>query len=381
MRQQLVIGSGFVAKYPDGGGIYWVPLQYLRGFRDLGVDAFWLEVLEGTADAAVDRMFVDTFLARAKELGIAEWTAIAFYPKGVERPDVREMFGIAAEDLDARMRDAVLLNLVGSLNAALRAPFARSILFDLDPGLFQIWASEWGMGVGQHDVHLTIGQHLGAADCPIPLCGVEWYKTWPAVHLPSWPEATSTGDRYTTVTQWWSPESAWLGDDLYDCSKRNSFIQVLDLPRRTTACLELAANIHPVESHEIDLFASHGWRLVQPEVAARTPQQYHSYIQASRGEFGCAKPGYVKGRTGWLSDRSVCYLASGRPCILQDTAASEHLPRTDALQFFSTLEEAASALAAAEANYHTATRQARRLAAELFSTDVILPPILRLAGL
>jgi hypothetical protein len=327
-------------------------------------------------------MFVDTFLARAQELGIAEWTAIAFYPRGVDQPDVREVFGTAAQDLDARMRDAALLNLAGSFsNAALRAPFARSILFDIDPGLFQIWASEWGMGVGEHDVHVTLGQHLGAADCPIPLCGVEWQTTWPAVHLPSWPEVTSRGDCYTTVTQWWSEESARLGDEVYDCSKRNSFIEVLDLPRRTAACLELAANIHPVETNEIDLFRSHGWRVVPPEVAARTPQQFRSYVQHSRGEFGCAKPGFVKGRTGWLSDRSVCYLASGRPCVLQDTSASRHLPRSPALQFFSTVEEAAEALAAVEADYHTAAREARRLAAELFSTDVVLPPILRLAGL
>jgi hypothetical protein len=381
MRPQLVIGSGFVAKYPDGGGIYWVPLQYLRGFRDLGVDAFWLEVLEGTGDAAVDRTFVETFLARAHELGIAAWTAVAVYPHGVDRSEEREVFGVAAPDLDARMCDAVLLNLAGSLDTALRAPFARSILFDLDPGLFQIWASQWGMGVGEHDVHLTIGQHLGAADCPIPLGGVEWHKTWPAVHLPSWPATRSRGDRYTTVTQWWSPESASLGEDLYDCSKRNSFIEFLDVPRRTAACLELAANIHPADGEEIDLFASHGWRIVQAEAAVRTPQQYRGYIQGSRGEFACAKPAFVKARTGWLSDRSVCYLASGRPCILQDTAASAHLPRSTGLRFFSTLEQAADALDATEADYPKAARDARQLAADVFSTDALLPPILRLAGL
>jgi hypothetical protein len=183
------------------------------------------------------------------------------------------------------------------------------------------------------------------------------------------------------VTQWWSPESASLGDELYDCSKRNSFIAFVDLPTRTTARLELAANIHPAETDEIELFTSHGWRVVQPEVVARTPEQYRSYVRRSRGEFGCAKPAYVKGRTGWFSDRSVCYLASGRPCILQDTGASAHLPRTAALRFFSTVEEAADALAATEADYPSASRDARRLAAEVFGTDAVLPPILRLAGL
>jgi hypothetical protein len=380
VRQQLVIGSGFVAKYPNGGGNFWVPLQYLRGFRDLGIDAFWLEAVEGSGNPITDRMFIDTFLGRVQALGIGDWTAIAFYPEGVEAPWRRDLFGAAGQELDSRMRDAALLNLAGSFNSALRAPFARSILFDLDPGLFQIWAAQWGMGVGEHDLYLTIGQHLGAADCPIPMCGVEWYKTWPAVHLASWPVAIGGGECYTTVTQWWSQESATLDGELYDCSKRHSFIEMLNLPQRTTVCLELAANIHPAEEAEMELFASEGWRLVQPEVVARTPQQYFSYVQRSRGEFGCAKPAYVKGRTGWLSDRSVCYLASGRPCVLQDTAAARHLPKSIALQFFRTVGEATDAFAAVEADYHLASRHARQLATEVFSTDVLLPPILRLAG-
>lgn len=380
MRRQVVIGSAFVAKYPNGGGNYWVPLQYLRGFRDLGCDAWWLEVVEGSGDTGVDAMFIETFLQRAAELNIAAWTTLAFYPSGVKNPDDRHLYGEAG-DLDVLSRDALLLNLVGSLNSALRQPFARSILFDLDPGLFQIWASQWHMGVGEHDLHLTIGMHLGQPDCPIPTCGVEWHKVWPSVHLPSWPMSSTPGRAYTTVTQWWSPESALLGDEVYECSKRPSFVQVLDLPRHTKARLELAANIHQSEESERELFISHGWGLVSPEAELDTPQQYQRYIQASRGEFGCAKPAYVKGRTGWLSDRSVCYLASGRPCILQDTAASHHIAPSNGLQFFSTLDEAAACLARAESDYPQACRDARRIAEEVFATDVQLPKILALAGM
>src|SRR5262245_54541703 len=282
MRTQIVIASAFVAKYPEGGGTFWVPLQYLRGFRDLGCDAYWLDVLEGSGDEAVDRAFIDTFLAYARELGVGEWTALAFYPHGVDRRDRRIVHGMDAAELDARSRDAVLLNLVGSLDPALRQPFARTILFDLDPGFFQIWASQWGMGVGEHDVHLTIGQHLGAPDSPIPLCGVEWKKTWPAVHLPSWPRMHAAGRAYTTVTQWWAQESEGIEQEEFGYSKRESFVEFLDLPRRTTAPLELAANIHPVERDEYELFASHGWRIVAPEVEAKTPQLYQRYVQDSR---------------------------------------------------------------------------------------------------
>ena len=383
MRPQLVIGSGFVAKYPDGGGNYWVPLQYLRGFRDLGVDAFWLEVLEGSGDALVDARFIDTFLDRAHRLGVADWTAVAFYPRGTNVPDERQVIGGDPIDLDARMRDAVLLNMAGSLGGPQLEPFAKTILYDLDPGLFQLWAMEWGesMGIGTHDIYLTIGQRLAAPDSPIPLGGVEWHTTWPAVHLPSWPAAATDGRCYTTVTQWWSAESASLHGEVYECSKRNSFIRFVDVPQRTPVCLELAANIHPSETDEATLFSQHGWRLVQPEVVVRSPEQYREYVAGSRGEFGCAKPAYVKARVGWLSDRSVCYLASGRPCVLQDTGASESLPQSVALQFFSTSEEAGERLAAVERDYRRASFDARRLAESHFSTDVLLPRILALAGL
>jgi hypothetical protein len=381
VRSPLVVGSGFVAKYPDGGGNYWVPLQYLRGFRDLGVDAFWLEVLESTGDVEVDRVFIDTFLARAVELGISDWTVLAFYSHGFAKPEERQLFGSGGTDLDARLHDAVLLNLAGSLRSALRQPFRRTILYDLDPGLYQIWAEQWGpaMGVGQHDVHLTIGQHLGAADSPVPLLGVEWHKTWPAVHLPSWEKAGGDAGCYTTVTQWWSPESASRDGELYDCSKRNSFLQFLDMPRRSGVCLELAANIHPCETADLALLASNGWRRVEPEVVARTPQLYRDYISASRGEFGCAKPAYVKARPGWISDRTVCYLASGRPCIVQDTGAAEHLPRSRALQFFTTGEEAVEAIRLTESDYPGVCAEARAFAEEWFSTEVVLPRILDLA--
>lgn len=380
MRQQVFIGSAFVAKYPNGGGNFWVPLQYLRGFRDLHCDAWWLEILESTGDAAQDRTFVENFLQRASELGIGSQVAVAFYPLGVREPAHRIVHGMDAHELDERSRDAVLLNLAGSLNAALRQPFARTILFDIDPGLFQIWASEWGMGVGAHDVHLTIGQHLGEPDSPIPLGGVNWLKTWPAVHLPSWPRVEAPGPAYTTVTQWWSPESATLDGELFECAKRNSFVRVLDLPRMVTVPLELAANIHPVELDERRLFTSHGWRLVEPEHDVRTPQLFQQYVQRSRGEFSCAKPAFVKGRTGWISDRTVCYLASGLPCVLEETGAAPHLPDTGALRFFSTIDEAADLLTAVERDYPHVRDEARRLAEDVFATSTILPRILDSAG-
>src|SRR5207244_12056135 len=126
-----------------------------------------------------------------------------------------------------------------------------------------------GVVVGEHDAHLTIGQNLGAADSPVPLGGVEWRKTWPAVHLPAWPDQGGAGgEYYTTVTQWWTQQYAFLDGDTYDCNKRPGFLAVIDLPGCAPVALELAANLHPGETEDRALLARHGWRLADPTEVA-----------------------------------------------------------------------------------------------------------------
>jgi hypothetical protein len=230
-------------------------------------------------------------------------------------------------------------------------------------------------------VHLTIGRNLGAPDSPVPLDGVSWRKVWPAVHLPAWPDrGTTAAERYTTVTHWWTDGCAVLGGETYDCNKRPGFVEMVGLPGRARVPLELAAHIHPGETEDRALLARHGWRLADPAIVAGTPDAYRRYVQTSRGEFSTAKPAYVKARAGWLSDRTICYLASGRPCVVEATGAERHLPASPGLRFFRSLDEAAAALAAVEADYAAASRAARRLAEDVFATRVVLPALLDAAG-
>ena len=376
----VFVGSAFVAKYPNGGGNYWVPLQYLLGLRDLGVDAWWLEMVASTGDGVTDRLFRDTFLDAARRLGVADRVVLVELPDGFDRPDSRVVHGMSTADLAARCRDGLLLNLAESIPGNIRPEFGRTVLMDIDPGPFQIWGQQWDFGIGTHDVHVTIGQHLGAPDSPIPLGGVTWHKVWPTVYLPAWPVQTAPGVRFTTVTQWWSQEYAFLGEETYDCNKRTSFMEFVNLPGRTHASLELAANIHPTETDDLALLAAKGWHVCAPETVVRTPEQYRGYVQTSRGEFSCAKPAYVKARSGWVSDRTICYLASGRPAVVQDTGAAVHLPATPGLQFYRTLDEAAAALERVESDYARAAREARDLAESTFSTAAVLPHLLAIAG-
>jgi hypothetical protein len=385
MRQPIFVGSAFVAQYPQGGGNFWVPLQYLLGLRELGYDAWWLEVLWTRGDPALDRAYIDDFLAHVRAFGVADRVVVGYFATGSkDEPAGPPVYiGMDEAELAARKRDALLLNMVHSFTRPLREGFGRTALFDLDPGAFQIWAAQWDMGVGSHDVYLTIGKNLGEPDSPIPLHGVPWRRVWPAVHLPEWPVqpplAPGAG-AYTTVTQWWSNSWAYLGDETYDCNKRAGFLPILPLPARAGVRVELAANVHPNERDDRAQLAANGWTLFDPHAVAGTPEAFRRFVQGSRGEVSAAKPSYVKARAGWISDRTICYLASGRPCVVEATGAEAHLPASGGLRFFSSLDDAVEAVRAIEADHAAASRAARALAEEVFATRVAIPALLAAAG-
>jgi hypothetical protein len=382
MRTPVFVASSFVAQYPEGGGNFWVPLQWVLGLRDAGCDAVWYEVLWTRGDAARDRACIASFLDHVRALGVADRTLLLHYAEGTREAIV----GAPAVHGDAalleRRHDALLVNLANSLPTPLRAPFARTALLDIDPGTFQLWAREHDMGVGGHDVHCTIGMHLGADDCPIPLDGVAWTRLWPCVHLPSWPAQPppARDAAYTTVTQWWNGQWAVLDGEIYDCNKRAGFLPILPLAGRTKARLELAANLHAEEREDRALIAAAGWRLVEPAEVAGSPEAFRRYVQASRGEVSAAKPAYVKARAGWVSDRTICYLASGRPCLVEATGAEVHVPLSAGLRFFASLDEAADGLRAIEGDWPRASQAARRLAEDVFAADVVVPQLLRACG-
>src|SRR5215469_3680387 len=378
----VFVGSEFVAQYPEGGGVFWVPLQHLLGLLDLGVDAWWVEILYASGDPVRDRERVDAFFATSQAMGVRERVVLVFFdtPRG-DSLGRCVSFGLSSDEFAARMRDGLLLNLSNGVPAELRSRFARTALVDIDPGPFQIWALECDMGVGAHDAHLTIGANLGAPDCPVPLKGVDWQHFWPPVYLPAWPMLAPPppGAPYTTVTQWWTRQWARLDAEVYDCNKRTAYLTHLRIPELASVPIELAANLHVGELEDRALLAERGWRLVAPSEVAGSANQFRAYIGASRGELSCAKPAYTQSRSGWLSDRSVCYLASGRPCVLEATAVERHLPASPALRFFRDAEEAAAALQDLERDWSSASRAARALAEEYFSTRVVLPGLLRAA--
>jgi hypothetical protein len=126
-------------------------------------------------------------------------------------------------------------------------------------------------------------------------------------------------------------------------------------------------------------FVEHGWEVLPGWVPSRTPCSYRSFIQESRAEFGVAKHGYVKMRGGWFSDRSVCYLASGRPVLVQDTGLDDWLPTGEGVVTFRDLPGAVAGIDKINADYERHRRAARRVAEEYFAPERVLQPLLEAA--
>jgi hypothetical protein len=206
-----------------------------------------------------------------------------------------------------------------------------------------------------------------------------------------WPVRAAPDDAPFTTVSHWSTSKEWVtfGAETYHNDKRSGFVPFLDLPQHTPQPLELALclaadehlSLEPDEEEERQDLEARGWRVRHSQTVSTTPWAYQQYIQGSRGEFSCAKPSCMRLQNAWISDRTLCYLASGRPAVVQGAGAERHLPRTLGLQFFASPDEAADALAAVERDYARASGEARTLAEEIFATRVVLPRFLALIGL
>jgi hypothetical protein len=190
------------------------------------------------------------------------------------------------------------------------------------------------------------------------------------VCLDLWPYAYDPRcEAFTTVTNWWSGFASEVVDGrevLYDNNKRVSFLAFAGLPRLTSQPLELAVYLAADDAEDRRTMERHGWRLRHSLEVSRTPEMYRAYIQRSRGEISCVKPSCVKLQNGWVSDRSLCYLASGKPVVVQRTGLSSYLPSGEGILQFSSLAEAAEALATVNADYERHCRSAREVAETYF---------------
>lgn len=375
MAERLkILLSGMVAGDPHQGGASWAVLQYVAGLEDLGHEVMLVEPVP--AESLDPAGAVASYF---RGLPLIEGRA-ALLGSGTDRT-----LGLSYPQLLEFSRGAdLLLNVSGMLRdeKLLDAIPVRAFL-DLDPGFNQVWqltGSE--MGFDLHTHFATVGVRIGSESCPIPTLGRNWIPTLPPVALPHWPAADAEPERdaLTSVGHWRSYGSIEY-DGVHYGQRAHSLRQLVQLPQRSEARFELALGIHPDEVADLRALRENGWNLVNPFEVAGSPAAYAAFVRGSAAELSVAKSGYVASRSGWFSDRSACYLASGRPVVAQDTGFAQLLPAGEGLLAFETTTEAAAAVEEVASDPGRHGRAARSLAeAHLDSRKVLSRLLERLAA-
>jgi hypothetical protein len=371
-----VIVAGSVAQRPNAGGHTWVFLQYLLGFRDLGWDALLLDRLEPEMcidangdpcplESSVNFRYLQKVL---KHFGLTDSYAL-LYEGGAT------CIGMSRDKLLERVsQSALLLNVNGFIDdeQVLQRANLRAFL-DIDPGFGQMWRElDLHDPFVGHDVYVTIGENIGRPECEIPTGGIDWVTTPQPVVLEYWPAQPPRGDKITSVVSWRGPAAPVVYRDKTYGLRVHEFRKFASLPNRSSETFELALDIHPADHTDVDLLRSNGWTLVDPVSVAGDPWSYQDYVQRSRAELMIAKNMYVESRSGWFSDRSICYLASGKPILAQDTGFSRLYDADAGLVAFNDLDEAAAGAEAIASNYDAHARAARELAEEHFDSRKVL---------
>ena len=381
---------GFMASQPFGG-MTWQALHYLVGLRQLGFDVWYVEdsdrvVLDPvrfwpTLDYEPNVAHLDLFM---KSVGLGDrWV---FRP-----PEVWDLCLGAADDMDGLARihreaDAVI-NLCGSQELRPDHEDLRCLIYlQTDPTADQVRVAKGDAEkiaeLDTYDHLFTYGENIGQEGCLIPASRYEWKTTRPPVILDWWqgdlPQREPAG--LSTITNWNkfpSKDLVWEGQS-WSWNKQDEIRRFIDLPANSALPLELA--IGGIDEHDQAMLRSHGWQLI-PATDLGNPHDYRSFILSSLGELTVAKQQYVAPRTGWFSDRSVCYLAAGRPVITQDTDFGRNIPTGEGLFAFKNEDQALTGIEAVASDPARHSAAARDLAAEYFDGGRVLTEMLIAAGL
>ena len=386
-RRPRVIVAGYLARFPLGGYV-WQALHYLLGFSRLGCEVSFYEDSSVYADAYDPHAGVT---GPHYEYGIARLAKIlerfGFSGRWVFWDAAQNVHhGLSAAETERMFADAdVFVNLAGVNRLGDRARPAARIFVDLDPGVTQINFANRTPFIcellAEHNLFFTLGENIGSSRCKLPTAGIDWRPTRPPVVCELWqcgpPDASAA---FTTVGRWDAQaRDLELGGVRYHWRKSLEWVRFLDLPGATGSRFELAMDVEKVAEDEARLRRA-GWNIRPPLEVSLDYDDYRRYIQSSKAEFSAAKGMNVELRSGWFSDRSVCYLAAGRPVVLQDTGFSDVLPTGRGLFAARSMEDAVAAVRAIDADYAAQSTAARELAQECFAAPRVLRPLLAAAG-
>jgi glycosyltransferase involved in cell wall biosynthesis len=380
-----IIVSGLAGLQPVGG-MAWHYLQYVAGLARLGHDVYYHEdtwtwpydpVKNRNSDSGdySAGFLADYFEKFAPELR-DHWHYLHLHEKSYG------MSGRAFTEVAASAD--LFLNISGAnfIPDALNGRCTK-VFVDTDPGYNQILLSEkfawsefvdrWCRMVAEHDVFFTFAENMDGPDCLVPGLGWEWKTTRMPIVLDLWQPVQEVK---TPVTAPWTTIMSWnvfKGPVVYEGveygDKSTEFEKILALPGAAGVPVKLAlgGGNSPVSS-----LKDHNWKIIDAPAVTRTASDYQGFISGSRGEISIAKNVYVAMKTGWFSDRSACYLASGRPVVLQDTGFSKFLATGEGLFAFNTQEQATGAIQMVEQDYEKHSKAALEIAHEYFDSDRIL---------
>jgi hypothetical protein len=371
-RRSVVI-AGALAQKPHQAGHSWQFLQYLLGFRQLGWDVLFVDWLspEMCAEPAVN---VEYFRSVMREFGFAEACSLL-------GADGEAIWGLSRSEVIARTKSAsFLLNVMGYLvDAEILGSVKRRVFLDTDPGFGQVWR-ELGLAdlFKGHDDFVTIAENIGQPQCSMPTCGLKWITWRQPIVLREWPSQPAPAEdaAFTSIGSWRGPYGPLEFQGKTYGLRVHEFRKYLDLPLRVAGKFEVALDIDAAESKDLAALQGSGWNLADPKGVARNPDVYRSYIQNSKAEFMATKGIYVHMNTGWFSERSICYLASGRPVLAQDTSIGHLYPTDEGIVTFSTLDEAIAGVESINANYARHSKAARAIAKKYFDSDKVLADLL-----
>ena len=372
----VFVGCGFAAKYPEGGGNFSVPLQYMTGLKRMkGYRGIWLEVLQSSGDPSKDAHCILTFQRRMRAYGLEYCLLLrpAQTDKGLEEHhlDQMQVYGVSAAELRELPQHGVLLNLSYSIKPPLTNLFGRRLLCSLDPTEVLFWMDQMEMGQSSHDEFWSIGLCMDQIDPRLPKPIVPWKSYFPLVDTellkPQPHPAIPHKPKFTTIGQWYWDGSITIGGEWRDYSKQAAFAPYLDLPKRVKAVtFELAMNLNPGDP-ERERLRSLGWKVVTPHRLTRTPAAYYRYLAGATAEFTAVKLEAIMG-SGWLSDRAAAFLALGRPVVTEPTGAEQFLPAESGMLFVRNLEEAVEASVRVVKEWPLLAKCARSTALEYFDS-------------
>jgi hypothetical protein len=382
----FVVSGALANKYLNGGEA-WVRLSWVLGLKKLGHEVFFVEQIN--RQNCVDSAGAVTSFDKCVNL--------AYFKKITEQFDLADSSALIYENgeqihgasygqlLEQASAAELLVNISGHLAfEPLLVRLRRKAYIDIDPGFTQFWhaVGNPGLRLNGYDYYFTIGENIGTSQDPIPTGNIHWRPIRQPVLLDHWPVVT-TGfqNRFTTVASWRGPYGPVEFEGKTYGLKVHEFRKFWELPKVAKQTFEIALQIHPADARDLNSLRVNGWQIVDPAVAAPDPLAFRRYVQASGAEFSVAQGIYVDTQCGWFSDRTVRYLASGKPALIQDTGLSRHYPISDGLLTFRTLEEASQGAEEIARNYDEHCRAARALAETYFDSDKVLGRFVEEVGL